>query len=561
MSVIMIRKKLLISLGIFPLLLSGCGKKDKTSDDIVVDNRSDDVVILYTTDVHCGVEDNLGYAKVAAYKKEMLKSYKYVTLVDAGDFIQGGLIGSFSQGKSIVNIMNKMNYEISAIGNHEFDYGIDALSEVIGDFNGDFIACNLSYIGNKENKISNVKPYVIKEYGDLKIGFVGVTTPLTVSESTPSIFREDGQFAYSFSGETIDGYYKCIQDNIDAVNKVADYTVLITHCGNDEHASPYGSRDIIANTTGYLAVMDGHSHFDVNWEILKDKTGKDVPLCDAGTQLKEFGKLIIHKNGTIDTDFISNYEHSDEEVANYIDQMKEATDEIANRVVAQSDIDLSIYDENGIRKVRSRETPIGNLIADAFKEVAHADIGFTNGGGVRSDISKGDVTFGDIFAVLPFGNYMMVKSVKGEEILDYLEHCSQYTEKEYEKDGKAIGEFGGFAVPSGLRYTIDTSIESHVVMDANGNFIKVDGERRVKNVQVLENDTYVNIDENKMYSVSSISYILEEGGNGANMFISDEEIETEIRIDYEVVIEYLTDYLTGNLAEKYSSTEGRINVI
>lgn len=546
-------KLLLVTLGIIPLLLFGCGKEK--------DNRSDDVVILYTTDVHCGVDENLGYSKVEAYKKEMLKSYKYVSLVDAGDYIQGDLIGSFSQGKSIINIMNKMNYEVSAIGNHEFDYGIDALNSRINEFNGDMIACNLSYIGNKENKLNNVKPYVIKEYGDLKIGFVGVTTPHTISESTPSIFKEDGEIVYSFGNETTESYYKCIQDNIDAVNKIADYTVLLTHCGNDEHAAPYGSRDIIANTSGYLAVMDGHSHYDVNWEVLKDKNGKDVPICDAGTKLKEFGKLVIHKNGTIDTEFITTYEENDESVANYVEEMKSVTDEIANRVVAQSDIDLKITDENGVRLVRSRETPIGNLVADAFRVVAEADIGFTNGGGVRSNILHGDVTFGDVFQVLPFGNYMMIKNVKGSEILDYLEHCSQFTEHDYVKDGKPAGEFGGFTLPSGLKYTIDTSIESHVETDESGNFIKVDGERRIKNVQVLENDTYVDIDENKTYKVSSTSYILQEGGNGANLFINDEEIESKIRIDYEVVIEYLTDYLSGNLAEKYSSTEGRINVI
>ena len=156
---------------------------------------------------------------------------------------------------------------------------------------------------------------------------------------------------------------------------------------------------------------------------------------------------------------------------------------------------------------------------------------------------------------------MMIKNVKGSEILDYLEHCSQFTEHEYVMDGKPTGEFGGFALPSGLKYTIDTSIESHVVTDENGNFVKVDGERRVKNVQVLKNDAYVDIDVNETYKVSSINYILQEGGNGANMFINDEEVESKIRIDYEVVIEYLDDYLSGNLAEKYSSTEGRINII
>lgn len=547
-------KTLLLVLIALPLTMS-CGKKETP------DTRSDDVVILCTTDVHCAVDQNLGYAKLEAYKQEMLKSYKYVTLVDSGDFIQGDLIGSFSHGKNIVNIMNKMNYEVAVIGNHEFDYGIDVLSERISDFNGDILSCNFSYTGNKENKISDVKPYVIKTYGDLKIGFVGVTTPDSLSESTPSVFKEDGQFVYSFGNDTTESYYKCIQDNVDECNKVADYTVLLTHCGNDEYSHPYGSRDIIANTKGYVAVMDGHSHYDVVWEMVKNKDNKYIPLCDAGTQLTEFGKLVIHHDGTVSTEFIDEFDKTDKVVEDYVKEMKADTDAIGNRIVAESDVDLKISDDNGIRMVRSRETAIGNMVADAYRVVENADIGFINGGGIRSSISRGNVKFSDIFAVHPFGNYLMVKNVKGSEILDYLEHCSRFTKEEYFEGTNPSGEFGGFAQVSGLKYTIDTSIENHVEVDGQDNFIRVNGERRVKNVQVLENGNYVPLDENKTYKVSSVNYILHEGGNGANMFINDEDLETEVKYDYEVVIEYLKEYLHGNLAEKYSSVEGRITVI
>ena len=89
------------------------------------DKRSDDVVLLYTTDVHCGVNDKLGYSALTSYKKEMQKEYKYVSLLDAGDYIQGDVIGAFSNGESIVKIMNEMDYEVVTIGNHEFDYGME----------------------------------------------------------------------------------------------------------------------------------------------------------------------------------------------------------------------------------------------------------------------------------------------------------------------------------------------------------------------------------------------------------------------------------------------------
>ncbi len=536
--------------------------KEPGKEEEEKDTRSDDVVILYSTDVHCGVDENLGYAKLSAYRNEMLKSYKYVSLVDAGDFIQGDLIGSFSHGESIIKIMNKMNYEIAAIGNHEFDYGIDELSQRISEFNGDMVACNLSYTGNKENKLNEVKPFVIKEYGNLKVGFVGVTTPATISESTPSIFKEDGEFVYSFEGQSTEEYFSCIQNNIDECNKVADYTVLLTHCGNAEDAHPFGSKDIIANTNGYLAVMDGHTHTTIDWELYKNKDNADVPLCDAGTKLNEFGQLIIHKNGSISTKLVKSYDKTDKVISDYVSELKAETDAIGNQVVAQSDVDLSIADENGVRMVRSREITIGNMVSDAYRVTTSSDIGFINGGGIRASINGGDVKFSDVFAVHPFGNYLMIKKASGSQILDYLEHCSRFTAEEYASEGKPVGEFGGFVQASGLKYSIDTSISTSVVVDPEtDNFLYVDGPRRVKDVKVLENGEYVDIDSEKIYTVSSINYILEEGGNGANMFISDEEVECDIRYDYEVLIDYLTNYLHGNLSEKYSSVEGRITVL
>lgn len=525
------------------------------------DKRSDDVVLLYTTDVHCGVNEKLGYSALASYKKEMQKEYKYVSLLDAGDYIQGDVIGAFSHGESIVNIMNEMDYEVVTIGNHEFDYGMDALGKVINGLKAEVVSCNLEYVGSKTNKLAKVKPYTIKQYGGLKIGIVGVTTPESLVDVTPSIFKEDGKTVYSFHNENEEAYYKKIQDTIDLCNKEANYTVLLTHAGNNEAARPWSSRDIIANTSGYLAVMDGHSHYDVQWEKVKNKEGKDIPLCDAGYKLNEFGKLVIHKDGSITTEFISDYSTRDKEVQDYVDAELGKTKATADRVVAHTDLALSIYDPNGIRIVRSRETAIGNLTADSCRIITGADIGFVNGGGIRTDLPSGDITYGQVFDVNPFGNYIVLKEVSGSHILDYLEHCSQATAKDYQKDGHPNGEFGGFAQVSGLRYTIDTSIPTPVVVDQAGNFVKIEGPRRVKNVKVLVDGVYVDIDPAKTYKVAANNYILIEGGNGANMFMDDPEIEAPVRVDFQVIVDYITNVLKGNLSEKYSSTEGRIQVL
>ena len=98
-------------------------------------------------------------------------------------------------------------------------------------------------------------------------------------------------------------------------------------------------------------------------------------------------------------------------------------------------------------------------------------------------------------------------------------------------------------------------------MEEDGNFVEVSGPRRVKNVQVLQNDNYVDIDENKSYIISGNNYILNEGGNGSNMFIKYNELESKVILDYDAIINYVVIGLQGNLKDKYSSTDGRITIL
>ena len=113
------------------------------------DNRSDDIIILHTNDVHCGINDNIGYDGLMLYKKELQKKYKYVLLVDVGDHIQGDIIGLLSEGLDIITIMNKIGYNVSIIGNHEFDYGIEQLYECEKQLECGFISSNFCYRKNK----------------------------------------------------------------------------------------------------------------------------------------------------------------------------------------------------------------------------------------------------------------------------------------------------------------------------------------------------------------------------------------------------------------------------
>lgn len=534
--------------------LASCGENKPE-----VENK--DISIIYTTDVHCGLTTPPGYSSLASYRDELAKT-NYVTLLDSGDYLQGDLAGAISDGKYLVDIMNEVGYDIVTLGNHEFDFGVDTLATRLNELNSEVTSCNFSYIGNKKNKFDFIKPYIIKEYGDKKIGYIGVTTPSTLTESDPSNFLEDGKVAYTFGADTPDHFYSIVQSNIDlAKADGADYIILLSHLGSYENYSPYSSIDVLSHTSGVTAFLDGHAHADLPWTTYKNKDSVDTLLVDTGYKLNEFAALTITKKGEVKTDFIKEYEGKSAKVDAKIKEVQEKCDEVGKRVVANIDIDLSIFDSDGIRMIRSREMPFGNLVADAYREIAEVDIGFINGGGVRANLTKGDVTYAQIRAVHPFGNLLLKKRVSGADILDYLEFATRLTQSEYKKDGKAYGENGEFSHVSGLRFTVDTSIENHVVTDASGNFVKVDGERRVKDVQVLVDGNYVDFDATKDYSVASNDFILANGGGGANMFMDDPIIPSSTMVDYEVLIKYISETLEGHLSEKYSSTEGRINII
>lgn len=563
----------LASMSLFSLL--SCGekdnndKKDEETKDVIDDKKDEevksvdinDINVIFTTDVHCGIEDNIGYSSFKAYKNDLLKTNKYVTTVDAGDAIQGDFVGAISNGSYIVDIMNEVGYDIWTVGNHEFDYGIDILNQCFDKFNGSVLSCNIKYEGFNTNKLTKIKPYEIVKYGDKSVGYVGVTTPATTTSSNPSSFKENGELVYNFYGE-LNQFYNCIQTNIDECKQNgADYIVLVAHVGYGDECKPWDIAGVINNTRNVTAVIDGHTHKDISSIYEEDLDGKMVPICEAGTKLKEFGHLIITPSGNVEIGYVAKYDKKDTGVDNLIKNINKSLDDIANEVVAHSNIALSCSDSNGIRMVRNRETAIGNLVADAYRFVGNTDIGFINGGGIRADLPSGDITFKDVKGVHPFGNTICSIKASGQKIADYLEFCSRFTQGDYKANGEALGETGAFANVSGLKYTIDTSIQSTVEVDKTGIFVKVAGERRVKNIMVLNGDTYEPLDLNKTYTITSHNFLLLSGGDGANMFMDCEIISTGQLCDYQVLADYLKDKLDGDIAAKYSNIEGRITVL
>ena len=517
-----------------------------------------DIVVLYTNDVHCAIDNNIGYAGLATYKAEMEKD-NFVVLVDAGDAIQGDTIGTVSKGEYLVDIMNEVGYDFCVLGNHEFDYGTDVLSSLLEKAKAQYLNATITYTGNGKNLLAKTVPYAIERYGFLDVAFIGVSTPESITKSTPRYFMEGDEFVYDFAaGEDL---YKTVQSVVDEVReKGADFVVVISHLGVEEGSEPNRATDLIANTTGIDALIDGHSHTTAPFELIADKSGKKVVYTQTGTKLNAIGKLTITKDGSIKAELVSEAE-KDPEVTAFIDNLKSEYESLVNTVVAHTAVELSITDENGVRAVRNRETAIGDLCADAYRAVADTDIAFVNGGGIRATIKKGDITTANMISVHPYGNYLCYCYATGAEILDALEHSVANTQAVAAQDGKAVGESGGFLQVSGLKFTIDTSIPSSVKKDDKGLFVDVEGERKVKDVYVEKDGEWVPLDPEATYTVACHNYMLQDMGDGYTMFADNQYILDNVMLDNQVIITYICDFLGGNVGEEYSAPQGRITII
>ena len=138
----------------------------------------------------------------------------------------------------------------------------------------------------------------------------------------------------------------------------------------------------------------------------RDKDGKEVTLSQTGTKLAAIGELIITADGKISTSLVTDYAAKDEKTASLIKEVKDKIEAVSSKKVGTSEVLLTTLDAEGKRAVRNQETTMGNFCADAYRIIGGADIGVVQGGGVRADIKAGDVTYGDIIALHPWGNML-----------------------------------------------------------------------------------------------------------------------------------------------------------
>ncbi len=512
-----------------------------------------DIVILYDNDVHCAVD---GYASMAALKKDMLSKTDYVSVVSNGDFVQGATIGALSKGANIIDIMNQVGYDVVTLGNHEFDYQMDQLIFLTKLLDSKVVSSN--FIDLAKNK-AVFKSYTIKKYGNTKVAYVGITSPESITKSTPTYFQnKKGAFIYGFCGdETGKALYDRVQKSVNAARKAgADYVVALTHLGTDGITSQWTSTSVIGNTTGIDVMLDAHSHSTYAQTMVKNKDGKDVIVSSTGTKFANIGKLLISKKGKISTQLVSlkDYTKTDATVKEFIAKVKQGYSAEVSRVIGKTSVDLTTLNvTTNKRAVRNAETNLGDFCSDALRTVLNADIAIMNGGGIRDNITKGDITYNSLLSVFPFGNMGCVMEVTGQQIKDALEMGA----KNYP------AESGGFLHVSGMTYEINSTVPTSVVVDTTGMFQKVSGAYRVQNIMVLNSKTgkYEKLDLKKKYTLAGINYTLKSSGDGFTMFKNSKLLKDEVAVDNEILIRYLTENLKGIVGEEYSNPIGQGRIV
>ena len=564
-----IKKKSASVLGVLlgaVILLSGCSSllDIKDGDGMINPDASLDgkeLTILYTNDIHGYIANTvendkgeevpgLSYDNLKALKDELKSEGKNVLLVDIGDHAQGAVYAALSEGEDIIELMNDVGYDIATLGNHEFDYGQFRTFKFIDNAAFPYVSCNYYNLSDK----SLVLPaYKLLNVDGIRVAFVGITTPQSLTSATPKSFQdENGNYIYGIAaGKDGSELYSYVQAAIDDARNVADVVIALGHLGVEESSAPYRSIDVIANTSGLDAFIDGHSHTRMEEELVEDKDGNKVVLTQTGYYFSAIGDMEIRftdDKPSISTSLIEEYDKKDEAITAKIDSIVDKVNVEFGKTIA--DVSCALYiNEPGTdnRLVRKQETNLGDLCADSvyyyYNDIMEldCDIAVVNGGGIRQDLPDGLHTYLDCKTAEPFGNVTCLIKADGQTIKDALEMGARFVPDEK----------GGFLHVAGIKYSIDTSIDETVQVDDKENWVGAPtGAYRVHDIEVYNKETgaYEPIEDDKTYNIAGINFILRNDGNGMTMFDGCESVVDYVSEDYVILAEYIKAFSDSTVA-------------
>jgi 2',3'-cyclic-nucleotide 2'-phosphodiesterase (5'-nucleotidase family) len=460
--------------------------------------------IVHTNDTHSralSADGQLGFGKIASKINELRASKENVLVLDAGDTFHGQTIATLVKGESIVKVMNAIKYDAMTPGNHDFNYGQERLLELgqVADF--PIISANVL----KADGTPLLTPYVVKELNGVKVGIFGLSTPETTYKTNPN----------NVKGLTFEDPVAAAEKMVKELEGKVDVIIALSHLGLDE-ASTYTSKLVAEKVKGIDIIVDGHSHSVLN-EGLKVGDSYIVQTGEYGANLGivdvtvENGEIASVKASLFSAESAQEL-NDDSEVAKVLEEINAEQEVITSVVIGKTAVEL-----DGVREhVRAGETNLGNLITNAILEATEADVVITNGGGIRASIDVGDITKGEVITVLPFGNYVVVKTVKGSDILAALEHgVSQYPAPN-----------GGFPHVAGIRFAFDPSKEA--------------GSRITK--AEIKGEALV---PDKEYALATNDFMA-VGGDNYTMLAEGQVVKELPGLD-EVVIDYISKYGTVDI--------------
>lgn len=523
--------------------LAACGeKKPDPGKDATA---TEPVVILHTNDVHGAVSN---YAKIAALASQYESEGAYVLILDAGDFSQGDTAVSVSEGATAVELMNMVGYDAVALGNHEFDYGFEALKKNMENAQFSVLAANVKYNG----ELAFDDAAVFTTPGGTKIGVFGLDTPETATKAHPGKIQ-GVTFA---SGEEL---YQIAQDmaNMLREDEGCNYVICLGHLGIDDETAATGNRsiDLLNKVTGIDVFIDGHSHSTEEEIVEKTNTDRkvgDTILTSTGTKLENIGVVAI-KDSTITTTCVptEGIEVADDDaIAARAAAIIAEIEADYGTVFAKTEVTLNGEKDPGNR---TQETNLGDLITDALvwgaeQQGETVDAAITNGGGIRATIEAGDITKKDVNTVLPFGNTLSIIKITGEELLEVLEASTFCTPE----------AIGGFPQVSGIEFTVDTTKGYDQGDEYPGTTYFAPKTINRVTIQTVGGKDF---DPAATYTIATNDFMASGGDTYYRFVNATANYDLGIPMD-EVVMDYITTVLNGTVAaDKYGEPAGRIHVL
>ena len=482
-----------------------------------------DTVILHTNDVHGRIVEEkgvIGDAKLATViEQERAKSNQTTLVVDAGDAFQGLPISNSTKGEARAEILNKMQYDAMAVGNHEFDFGLDEAKKYKEILKFPLLSSNTYVNGARLFEASTIVDKDKTVEGD-EFVVIGVTTPETATKTHPKNVKG---VTFTDPISEVNKVIEEVQAKARAEGKDYKHYVVLAHLGVDTTTPVEWRGSTLAEALSKnprlkgkrVTVIDGHSH-----TVESTTYGDNVTYNQTGSYLHNVGKITYKSrqllgNPTQIAAADAKKLPANPTVEKLVKDIKQKYDaENAVEVVSNSPVELNGDREN----VRVRETNLGNVVADSLYQYGQTgfshptDIAVTNGGGLRETIAKGKpITKGNVIAVLPFGNTISQIQVTGQQVLDMFEK-SLGSILQVDKDGKKVLDengqpllepSGGFLQVSGVKVYYDTNLPSG---------------KRVLAIQVKNRTTgrYDLLDLAKTYYLATNDF-LAAGGDGYTM--------------------------------------------